>query len=81
MEDAYPLDLFVAHEQDLGQERGHLDVLCAELLEEIDARGVATGRVEVAEQAGCEVVRDDIGDLNDGIGAELPACARLVLPL
>lgn len=56
MQDTYPLHLFVAHEQDLCQERGYLDVLGAEFLKKIDAGGVATGGVEVFQQAGGQVV-------------------------
>lgn len=67
-------DLLVAHEEDLGEEGGHLDVLGAQLLEEVDARGVAAGGLKVAEEAGGEVVGDVVGDLHDGVGAELPAC-------
>lgn len=73
MQSSYALDFFVAHEQDFGQQRSHLYILCSELLEEIDAGQVTAGGFEIFQEAGSEVVRDNIRYLNDRVRAKLPA--------
>jgi hypothetical protein len=80
VEDAYPLHLFVAHEQDLRKQGCYLDILGPQLLEEINAGGVAAGGVEVLQQASCEVVRDNIWHLDDGVRPKLPTCPQLAIP-
>jgi hypothetical protein len=70
------LDLLVCLYVDARKKGRDLLVAGAQLLEEVDAGCISAGGVDVVEKTGGEVVRNEIGNLDLRIRAQLPACTR-----
>lgn len=79
VEKRYGFNFLVCIDEDAGEEGSDLWVFGTELFEEVDARGEAPGCVNVGKETGGEVVGDEGGDLDFGVGAELVAWGVLAV--